>query len=328
MDRQMLAVNEQLTNDQVGGMKKKILVAVDGSYCSLNEIHYLSKLFAGHDDIAIHLITIVSGSLPPSSEWLDEEDKMNMLSPEARKKINLAKKHLREEAAFLTHHGLKEDQVSSDMQLSRAGIANDLIVEMQKGTYDALVIARRGLGKLQELVLGSVTTTILEKCFNVPIWIIDGEIDSRRFLVPVDGSWRTLKAVDHLSFMLANVPDVEIALFHSLSWLTPKKILDLDKFCDIWGGKWCDTHLSGPDAIFSGPEQLLRENGFDMTKVIRIEESRGPVAALDIMLELRDNKYGTIVMGRRGPDEPKGIFGGVPGQVLRTVNGVAVWLVN
>ncbi|MBU4262214.1 MAG: universal stress protein [Proteobacteria bacterium] len=309
-------------------MKKKILVAVDGSYCSLHEIHYLSKLFGEHGDISIHLITIVSGSLPPSSEWLDEEDKMNMLSSEARKKINLTKKYLREETAFFIHHGLKEDQVTSDIQLSRSGVANDLILEMQKGTYDALVIARRGLGKLQELVLGSVTTTILEKCFNVPIWIIDGEIDSRRFLVPVDGSWRTLKAVDHLGFMLANVEGAEIALFHSLSWLTPKKLLGLDQFCDIWGKQWCDEHLTGPDAIFSGPEQLLRENGFDMTKVIRIEESRGPVAALDIILELRDNQYGTIVMGRRGPDEPKGIFGGVSGQVLRTVNGVAVWLVN
>lgn len=318
----------ELTNDQVGGMKKKILVAVDGSYCSLNEIKYLSKLFGGHDDISIHLISIVSGSLSPSSVWLNEEDKMNMLSPEARKKINLTKKYLREETAFLTHHGLREDQVTSAMPLSRSGIANDLIHEMHKGTYDALVIARRGLGKLQELVLGSVTTTILEKCFNVPIWIIDGEIDSRRFLVPIDGSWRTLKAVDHLSFMLADVADIEIALFHSLSWLTPKKSLDSDKFHEIWGKQWCEEHLCRPDAIFHGPEQLLQENGFDMDKVFRIEESKGPVAALDIILELRDKKYGTIVMGRRGPDEPKGIFGGVSGHVLRTVNDVALWLVN
>jgi len=309
-------------------MKKKILVAVDGSYCSLNEIHYLSKLYTGYDDISIHLISVISGSLPPDSEWLNEEDKMNMLSPEARKKINLTKKFLREETAFFTHHGLGENQITSAIQVARSGIANDLIHEMHKGSYDALVIGRRGLGKLQELVLGSVTTTILERCLNVPIWIIDGEIDSRRFLVPVDGSWRTLKAVDHLSFMLENVQNIEIALFHSVSWLTPKKSLDSDKFHEIWGREWCEEHLGRPDAMFHGPEQLLRENGFDMEKVFRIEESRGPVAALDIILELRDKKYGTIVMGRRGPDEPTGIFGGVSGQVLRTVNDVAVWLVN
>ncbi|MBI4791650.1 MAG: universal stress protein [Deltaproteobacteria bacterium] len=310
-------------------MKKKILVAVDGSYCSQNVIHYLSRLFGGHAEMAVHLVCFVAGgSQPVNSQWLTEDDKMEMLSAETKKKIQLTKKHLREEAGFLTRHGFTENQVSFDLQFCRANIATDLIHEMHKGTYDALVIGRRGLGKLQELVLGSVTTAILEKCFNVPIWIIDGDIDSRRFLVPVDGSWRTLKAIDHLGFMVGNVADVEISLFHSTAWLTPKKPLGIDKFCDIWGREWCDEHLSRSDAVFHGPEQLLRESGFDMSRVYRVEESMGPVAALDIMLELRNKKYGTIVMGRRGPDEPKGIFGGVSGRVLRTVNDVAVWLVN
>ena len=310
-------------------MKKKILVALDGSYCSQNVIRYLSRLFGGHAEMAVHLVCFVAGgSQPVNSQWLTEDDKMEMLSAETKKKIQLTKKHLREEAGFLTRHGFTENQVSFDLQFCRANIATDLIHEMHKGTYDALVIGRRGLGKLQELVLGSVTTTILEKCFTVPIWIIDGDIDSRRFLVPVDGSWRTLKAIDHLGFMVGNVADVEISLFHSTAWLTPKKPLGIDKFCDIWGREWCDEHLSRSDAVFHGPEQLLRESGFDMSRVYRVEESMGPVAALDIMLELRNKKYGTIVMGRRGPDEPKGIFGGVSGRVLRTVNDVAVWLVN
>ena len=310
-------------------MKKKILVALDGSYCSQNVIRYLSRLFGGHAEMAVHLVCFVAGgSQPVNSQWLTEDDKMEMLSAETKKKIQLTKKHLREEAGFLTRHGFTENQVSFDLQFCRANIATDLIHEMHKGTYDALVIGRRGLGKLQELVLGSVTTAILEKCFTVPIWIIDGDIDSRRFLVPVDGSWRTLKAIDHLGFMVGNVADVEISLFHSTAWLTPKKPLGIDKFCDIWGREWCDEHLSRSDAVFHGPEQLLRESGFDMSRVYRVEESMGPVAALDIMLELRNKKYGTIVMGRRGPDEPKGIFGGVSGRVLRTVNDVAVWLVN
>jgi len=310
-------------------MKKKILVAVDGSYCSQNVIRYLAMLFGGHAEMAVHLLSFVPGGpQPPNAQWLTEEDKMEMLSAETKKKIQLTKKHLREEAGFLIHHGFTENQVSSAMEFCRASIATDIIQEMHKGQYDALVIGRRGLGKLQELVLGSVTTAILEKCFNVPFWIIDGEIDSHNFLVPVDGSWRTLKAIDHLAFILGNVADVEISLFHSAAWLTPKRPLGIDKFCDIWGQGWCDEHLSRSDAVFHGPEQLLRESGFDMDRVHRVEESLGPVAALDIMLELRNKKYGTIVMGRRGPDEPKGIFGGVSGRVLRTVNDVAVWLVN
>lgn len=310
-------------------MKKKILVAVDGSYCSLNQIHYLSRLFGGYNDIALHLVSIApASSLPPDLQWATEKDKIDQLPPETKKKTCLIEKHLREEVVYLTHHGFTEEQVISSLRVSRLGIASDIINEMHKGKYDALVIGRRGLGKLQELVLGSVTTAILEKCFNVPIWIVDGEIASREFLVPIDGSWRTLRAVDHLSFVLENVADVEISLFHSAAWLAPKKKLDSVKFHEIWGKEWCDEHLCRPDSIFHGPEQLLRESGFNMQHVKRIAKSKGPVAALDIVHELGNKKYGTIVMGRRGPDEPKGIFGGVSGTVLRTVNDVAVWLVN
>lgn len=310
-------------------MKKKILVAVDGSYCSLNEIQYLSMLFGGHEDLNIDLICFVSaGSLPLGSEWMDDADRMNILSPQARQRFLVAKKHMKEEVNYLTHNGFREDQISGSVKLSRVNVASDLIAETYKGSYDALFVGRRGIGKLHELVMGSVTTTILDKCFNVPIWVIDGQVDSRKILVPVDGSWHCLHAVDHLGFILSGVKNVEITLFHSLSWFVSKKLRDPDKFDEMLGKEWCETHLKRPDYIFHGPEQILRESGFDMSRVNRAEEGRGLEPARDILLQAKHKKFGTIVMGRRGPDEPKGILGGVSDRVLRTVNNVAVWLFN
>ncbi len=310
-------------------MKKKILVAMDGLYCSLNEIHYLSRIFANHDDISVHLVSIVSsGSLPAGSDWMEDADKMNMLSSAARKRLLLAKKHQREETGHLLRNGFTEEQVSGTVRLSRTDAAFDLIFEARKGKYDALLVGRRGLGRLQEIVLGSVTRTILEKCFDMPIWVIDGKIDSRRFLVSVDGTRHALRAVDHLSFILENVAEAEIILYHSKAWLKEKKPVDLEKFNEIWGKDWCDTHLTRPDHVFHGPEQILRENGFDMEKIKRVEESKGLEPARDIFLQVRDNDIGTVVMGRRGPEDPKNILGGVSERVLHTVNDVAVWLVN
>lgn len=309
-------------------MQKKILVAVDGSYCSLNEINYLSRLFGVDGDVALHMLCIVSCSLPPSTQWLDDGDRMNMLSDDARRKFRLAEKHLREEINFLTRNGFKEEMITSAVQLARTGVANDLVAEMHKGQYDALLMGRRGLGRLQGLVMGSVTTEVLEKCFSLPIWIVDGEVTSRNFLVPVDGSRRSLRAVDHLAFVLEGMHDVEITLFHSAAWLKEKKKEDVEKLHEIWGKQWCEEHLSRPDAIFHGPEQILRESGFNMDNVSRADVGRGVEAALDIMFQLRNEKYGTIVMGRRGPDEPTGFFGGVSARVLWTVNDLAVWLVN
>ena len=135
-------------------MEKKILVAVDGSYCSLNEMNYLTALFGEHEDFSVHLVCIIpAGSMPVGSDWLDEADKMNILSPTARKKLLLAKKYLRDETALLLRHGFKEEQITGSVQLSRSGVASDLVIEARKGKYDALLVGRRGLGKIHALVM-------------------------------------------------------------------------------------------------------------------------------------------------------------------------------
>lgn len=312
-----------------GTMRKEILVAIDGSYCSLNEINYLRLLFAGAKDMALHLLSIVSSAcLPPSAGLLAESDRMALLSADGKKKYRLAEKHLTDAVHLLTRKGFPAEAITSSVRLARAGVANDLVEEMHRGHYDALLVGRRGLGRLQGLVMGSVTAELLEKCLNLPLWIIDGEVRSRHFLVPVDGSRRSLRAVDHLSFALNGIEDVDITLFHSAAWLKEKKQEEREKLHALLGKQWCEEHLDRPDAIFHGPEQILRESGFPMARVSRADVSRGVEPALDIMLQLRNEKYGTIVMGRRGPDEPTGFFGGVSSRVLWTVNDLAVWLVN
>jgi len=311
-------------------MEKKILVAVDGSYCSLNEINYLGAIFGGHEDLKVHLVCIVpSGSMPIGSDWVDDADKMNMLSPIAQKKLLLAKKYVKDETALLVRHGFQEDQITGAVQVSRSSVAADLVAEAQSGTYDALLIGRRGIGKLHALVMGSVTTTVLEKCHSVPRWIVDGKVESRKFLVPVDRSIHTLRAVDHLSFILAGVNDIEIILFHSAAWLGAQdKSKEVEKAIRMFGKEWCDKHLYHPEGYFYASEQILRDNGFDMNCVTRAEESRGLEPARDIVLQIRKKNIGTIVMGRRGPDEAKSMLGGVSDRVLSTINDVMLWLVN
>lgn len=310
-------------------MEKKILVAVDGSYCSLNEMNYLTGLFGGHEDLAVHLVCIISaGSMPVGSEWLDDVDKMNIISPTTRKKLLLAKKNLQDETAQLLRHGFREGQVTGSVQLSRSGVASDLVAEARKGKYDALLVGRRGLGKIHALVMGSVTTSLLEKCYSLPLWIVDGTVTSRKFLVPVDGSIHTLRAVDHMSHILAGVDDVDITLFHSSAWLASTKSQEQSEIYDLFGREWCQEHLNRPDACYHAPEQILRENGFNMDIIKRVDGGRGLEPARDIVLQLRHKHFGTIVMGRRGPKEAKGILGGVSDRVLQTVNDVMVWLVD
>lgn len=310
-------------------MKKKILVAVDGSHYSINEIRYLALMFEGMDDICFHLYLIVSGgSQPLGSDWLDKETMENVMPAAVQKRFRLARKKLQEEAGVLSRKGFGSDQVKVSVVPMRMGVAADLIREARKGAYDALVMGRRGLGRIQEMVLGSVSAAVLGKCFDVPLWVLDGEVESRRILVPLDGSIHTLRAVEHLGHIMQGVPGVEITLFHSAAIFKSRPREDRELICAQWGEEWCAEFLNEDDYIFRGPEQVLREAGFDMERVRRADEGRGLEPARDIYLQIRYKKFGTVVMGRRLLEESRGVMGSVSGRLLRVSRNVVVCLVH
>lgn len=310
-------------------MEKKILVAVDGSFCSLNEVHYLGQMFEGATNVFLHLVCIVpAGPMPEGSDWLEEAERRNMMSAGAKQQFAAAREHLKRAAHHLVRHGLGRDQVTTAVELSRTGVAADLVKLARSGYYDALVVGRRGIGRLQALILGSVTKSVLETCWDLPIWVVDGHVDSRKILVSVDGSIHTLKAVDHLGFIFKDIAGVDITLFHSTALFARRSAIDLEECRQSFGADWCGDHLGRDDALFHAPEQLLRDAGFDMDHVHRLMESRGLEPARDIALQAWHKNFGTIVMGRRPPDARKGVLGGVSDRLLANTSDIAIWLIH
>lgn len=311
-------------------MERKILVAVDGSHHSDNILRYIGGLFAEVPEIQFHLLCIVSSASLPAAgkEWLGEADLLNTMSREGRRRHQTATRYLGEAVRQLGRHAIDPQQVTTAVQLMRRGVAEDLLHEARKGLYDALLIGRRGLSKLEKVFMGSVSSSLLEKSHDVPIWMIDGEVDSTKVLVPVDGSVPSLRAVDHLAFILRGHPHAEITLFHSAAMLASRGIADPHDFKAQWGAEWCELHLSRPDSLFHAPEQILRENGFPETRLHRLHTHKGFSPSRQILRQALVDEFGTIVIGRRGPEVSKGLFKGVSDQVIAMAEGLAVWIVG
>jgi len=310
-------------------MERKILVAIDGSIYSRHALHYLATLFAGQPEVRFHLLSLVQGgSLPAGSEWLEEEERLNLMPPAARTQLLAHQHHVRDAADFLGRHGIAPQQLTQSVRLSQSGLADDIMHEARRGLYDALLVGRRGIGKLEELFMGSVSASLLEKCHDVPLWIIDGEVNSRRFLVPVDGSFHSLMAIDHLAFILRDNPQAEITLFHSAAMLAERPAIRPEEFYDQWGREWCDQHLSRPDSLFRAPRQLLVESGFPAERIFWLQTFKGIDPSRQILRQSLIDDFGTIVMGRRGSEISKGIFKGVSDRVLFMAEKVAVWVVG
>lgn len=310
-------------------MERKILVAVDGSSYSNNTLRYLGRLFAPIGEMKLHLFSVVScARLPPGKEWLGELELMNILPPEARKRLSSAKTYMHTAIAKLEKLGVAPERITTEVRLARSSISDDILHEGRQGMYDAVVIGRRGLSKLGEMVMGSVSASLFEKAHDVPLWIIDGKVDSNKFLVPIDGSFCSLMAVDHLSHILAGTSQCRITLFHSTAMLSTVRTLEPQELYDRFGRAWCEEHLGRPDSLFHAPKQVLVESGIPEANIDWLHSAKGIEAARQILRQAMIDDYGTIVIGRRGEDVKKGMFRGVSDRVVLMGEEVAIWIVG
>lgn len=311
-------------------MPKKILIAVDGSPYSTNSLRYLGQLFHDLPDIDFHLLSVVPATTTGSAakDWLSEEEMRNAVNPATRKLMAAQKEYMQQALDTLKRIGIAEEQVHTSVKISQRSVAGDILHEARKGKYDALLIGRRGIGKLEEMIMGSVSATILEKCHDIPLWIIEGQVKSCKFLVPVDGTSHSLKAIDHLAYIIADNPNAEITLFYSKALLGGHPVIEPEDFYPVWGKEWCEEHLRREDSLFHAPKQVLIDAGFPAERIFWLETFMGFDPSRQILRQAMIDDFGTIVMGRRGEEVSKGIFRGVSDRVLLMAEEVAVWIVG
>ncbi len=309
--------------------QKKILVAVDCSPHTVNTVNYLSSLFAGMAGVCFELATLVkSGQNELTASWQGPEGSIDRLSAKARSECDQARVCLERTAGRMQRAGIAPERISISVVPCTGEIAAALAAYAEKGMYDAVAVGRRGLGKLEEIMLGSVSTGLLDRCHSVPIWIIDGEVDSNRFLLPVDGSFHSLMAADHLGHIIADHPKAEVTLFHSSSMFASEPDPAPVELHRVFGRQWCEEHLGRPDSLFHGPRQVLVDHGFPRDRIKWLHTFRGIEPSRQIIRQALIDEYGTIVMGRRGGNIGKGLFRGVSDRVLYMAEKVAVWVVG
>lgn len=310
-------------------MERKILAAVDGSVFSFNALRYLARLFTDLEEISVHLLYVLPNPpLPIGSEWVEEQDRILSLSPSLRARYAGARRFMEEAVLQLGRRGIAPRQVSFTVQLSRVGVAADILREAKRGLYDALVIGRRGVGAIEEMIGGSISSTAALHCSEFPIWVVDGKVNARKFLLPVDSSFNSLKAADHLGFILQGNPYVEIFLLHLATLVGGNTKADWPELHALWGKEWCDEHLSPPDSVFHAPEQILLERGIAPDRISRRHGGHYFSPHKPIYQQAVVEECGTIVIGRRSKCKAKGFFLGVSNKVLDIAKHMAVWVVG
>ena len=309
-------------------MERKLLLAVDDSRHSRLAAKYASELFVDDHEVHFDLLNIQ----PAVSDFLIEEAKRKI---SARRQLDLlaqenathSRKMLSDFAAIIYDQGIAEERVKVHTLPRDLGLAKDILDFASQKRFDSIVLGRRGMSGLQDMIFGSVSNNIVQQSQVVPVWVVDGRISPGRMLVPVDGSSSSLRAIDHLAFILAARKDVRLTLFHVQPKLRHFCPIDFD---DDTATLLEDVVTAGDtrciDNFYGQARRKLADAGIDEAQ-IEIKTRTGlKRVGNQIVKELGAEGYGTLVLGRSGGSRSH-FMGSVALHVVSKATGCAVWVV-
>ncbi|MBN1830943.1 MAG: universal stress protein [Deltaproteobacteria bacterium] len=308
-------------------MEKRILIAVDGSAYSRKAMEYAAGIGSIVKDIHYTLLHVH----PKVSEYLVEDAKKDHQSIATLRK---AKKKNHEESMRLLDKskdtmfklGISENKIETVSQEQTRGTAKAILDHGKKSLCDAIVLGRRGVSRLAETFVGSITNSVLEHTDDTPVWAIGGDVKPSKIMIAVDGSESSLRAVDHVSFMLEDNPDSKITLLHVTPRLRDYCTIDFNKE----GEPMKEMILSGDkqcvDSFYIRAKEKFKKAGMSESQI----DIREVTATLNIGKTIVDEAlkggFGTVVVGRRGINNSF-FMGSVSSRVLTNAKDCAVWLV-
>jgi len=310
-------------------LEKQILIAVDDSIYSKKAIEYAVRIGSVIKGLRYTLFNIQ----PMISEYLAYDAHLDVKARSALKDV-VEKNHENSRRLLdgyrsgMIKKGIDEKHVDTISQTRIRGIAKDILDYGKQNICDALVLGRRGVGRLEEAFTGSISNTVIEHSSVTPVWAVAGDITSSKIMLAIDGSESALKAVDHLSFMIGGGnPDTKITLLHVTPRLRDYCTVDFDEEGDFIEHVIAEGDKQCVESFYVHAQQRFKEAGLKDSQ-IEIKEIKSNISvAKTIVDETRKENYSTVVVGRRGMD--KSFFmGSVSRYILDKASNCAVWLVS
>ncbi len=294
--------------------KNKILVAIDGSNYALDAVRYVSKIpsFQDMEVILFHVRSHIPESYWDLEGQIQYTSRLREIRTWEAERDRRVHEYMENAKRILWRVGFPKESVKVQIRDRKKGIARDIISEARRG-YSCVIVGRRGMSKLKDLVLGSISTKLIEKIAFAPIVVVGKKPKPDTILVALDRSENSMRTVDNVGKILGG-SDVEVALIH---------VIRSDE------KKFIDKAMRRIDNVFEEAKGKLVKSGFKKnqvtTKIITQAHSRAGA----IVQEAKLGGYGTIVVGRRGLSKVQDfIMGRVSNKVIHIAKNHAVWVVS
>jgi nucleotide-binding universal stress UspA family protein len=148
---------------------------------------------------------------------------------------------------------------------------------------------------------------------------------NRNIMIAVDESENSRRAVRYVGRLLGGVSGFKVTIFHVIA--EPEE----DYFPDPGEKeKWIEDYQTRLDTLMAGYREILIGYGFNPADVsIRTKRRYCPSMAECILSEQEEDRFSTIVVGRRGLSRREEfLFGSISNRVVSHARNATVWVVE
>lgn len=291
-------------------MQKQFLVTISNDTESLSGVTFLCSFFkkmSQHQVTLFHICRLDSHEMSKAltEMWMDPEDKIQRyMTIGARNGVNKARE-------LLAQGDMSINQIITKTVEERYGKVKDILREGAKSLVDAIILGKRASYTLQWVFERpadeTVQAVIKDSCFTSPVWICpEPDLKRKNVLLCVDGSKNSLRAVDHVGFILSKQDQHTITLLHVSA-----------------------VNDSNSEPVFNEAVQIL--NCYDIkNERIRTITRWGFSVYGTILSEIQNNGYAVVALGLRGHHKQGllkeyNLAGGTTSKIINKLEKTSLW---
>lgn len=156
----MIIAGEQPAN-------KRLLIAIDGSGSSLRAVDFVAE-YAGGENYSICLVHVIRGLGSRFNEYpeLTMPTELIELAQEKMKEL------FRDIKERLIKAGFEQDHIEEKIITGVYSRAEAIVKEAELGSYDTIIIGRKGLSRVKDFSMGRVCHKVIHTGSKFSVWII------------------------------------------------------------------------------------------------------------------------------------------------------------
>ena len=311
-------------------VRRKILLAVDGSDQALEAVRYAAAMIS---PVNTEIVLFYVGTGFPDVFW---DMNGNPLYRSKKRKVmgwladhQLLMGEFKEKAYKILHdRGFNQDDILVSTKAKKTGVLKDIIQETYRD-YSALFVGSRGVSRLKDLVLGSISRKLAHQVKHIPTIVVGGRPDPSRILIALDESIESMRGVSCVAALAASA-GTRVSLCHCLA--VPTLFKADDRFLDVDSNDkaWLKYHENRFRPYMDEACQRLTAAGFGAGQIkCTVVPVKGSIIQ-KIMAIARKEGIGTIVVGRR---DVTGFFEGhfkarFSDTIIASMVDRAVWVIS